>query len=82
MDAGALLANTGYVPTLPDDQWIQEVTGWESFVWAALQLNILEHAIGPAVREPSVVALMKNQTSTGEKQLCNVQKVRVSGGFM
>jgi len=82
MDAAALLANMGYIPTLPDDQWIHEATNWESFVWAALQMNILEYAIGPTVREPSTAALMKNKTSTGEKKLCNAQKVRVTSGFV
>jgi hypothetical protein len=78
--ASDLAGGTGNVPSLPDDQWIQEVIGWNSFVWAALQTAVSDFAIGPAVREPSAQAYIGNLTA-GEKELCKAQRMMKSGGF-
>ncbi|ORY10988.1 hypothetical protein BCR34DRAFT_588267 [Clohesyomyces aquaticus] len=61
---------------------VQEVIGWEAFVWAVLQTAVSDYAIGSAVREPSARAYMKNNTTKGEKELCQVQRVRMAGGFV
>lgn len=82
LKAKDLAGGTGFIPSLPDDQWVRETTGWETFVWAALQTAVSDYAIGPAQREPSVRAYMKNETTNGEKELCQVQRVRKSGGFV
>jgi hypothetical protein len=82
LKATSLAGGTGYIPSLPDDQWVQEVTGWEAFVWAALQTAVTDYAVGPTVREPSAQAYMKNETTGGEKKLCQAQRVRRSGGFV
>ena len=82
LKAKDLAAGSGFIDSLPDDQWIQEVAGWESFVWAALQTAVSDYAIGPEVREPTARAYMKNETTTGEKQLCQAQRLRKSGGFV
>ncbi|KAF2184852.1 hypothetical protein K469DRAFT_750706 [Zopfia rhizophila CBS 207.26] len=82
LKAKDLAGGTGFILLLLDDQWIQEVTRWESFVWAALQTAVSDYAIGPAVRGPSAGAYIRNDTSNGEKELCHVQRVRKSGGFV
>jgi hypothetical protein len=77
-----LAGGTGYIPSLPEDQWVQEVTRWESFVWAALQTAISDYAVGPSVREPSTRAYMRNATTNGEKELCQAMRARKPGGFV
>lgn len=77
-----MTGGAGYIDALPDDQWVQEAVGWESFVWAALQTAVSDYAIGPDLREPTARAYMRNETTLGEKQLCQVQRMRRSGGFL
>lgn len=68
--------------SLPDDQWIREVIAWEKYVWASLQTIISDYATGPATRDPSALDHIRNDTTPGERQLCGVQRMRKSGGFM
>jgi len=82
LKAKDLAGGTGYIPSLPDDQWIQEVTRWEAFVWATLQTAITDYAVGPSVREPSARAHIRNVTNDGEKELCRALRMKRSGGFV
>ncbi|KAF2269743.1 hypothetical protein CC78DRAFT_574610 [Lojkania enalia] len=72
------------MPSLPDDQWIREYMGWESTIWAAMQIQIADYAIGAEVRAPSVGPYVKNRTEMtgGEKELCSMQRMRNPGGFV
>lgn len=67
---------------LPPDQWITEAKWMESFVWASLQITLSDFAVGPSVRDPDVVKYVIKPTSTGDKQLCGMQKMRKAGGFV
>ncbi|KAF2109963.1 hypothetical protein BDV96DRAFT_604439 [Lophiotrema nucula] len=84
LKAAQLVQPGGLVPSLPDDQWRAEILYWESFVWAALQHQIADYAIGPAVRDTTGGAskYVGNVTTEAQKQLCKVQKMRKAGGFM
>lgn len=70
------------LPGLPDDQWMREVVAWEKFVWASLQTVTSDYAVGHATRDPSVLDHIRNETTLGERQLCGIQRMRKSGGFM
>lgn len=67
---------------VPDDQWITEIQGWESFVWASLQTRVTDYAIGPQVREEDSAKYTLKPDSDGFKQLCMVQRMRKAGGFV
>lgn len=82
LKAGDLAVGTGWLDSLPSDQWIQEIAGWESVVWAALQTAIPDYAIGHAVREPTAAGYVRNTTTEGEKALCRAQRAPVSGRFV
>lgn len=82
LKATDLAGGTGYIMSLPEDQWIQEIAGWESFAWAALQTMIPDYAIGHSVREPTAAEYMRNETTNGEKELCRVQRAPMAGRFV
>lgn len=82
LKAKDLAGGTGYLVSLPHDQWVQEVTRWEAFVWAALQTAIVDYAVGPSVREPSAQAHTRNATTNGERELCKALRVKKAGGFV
>jgi hypothetical protein len=67
---------------IPPDQWITEVEGMESFVWASLQVSIADYAIGVSVRSPDLAEYVVKPTSVGDKELCASQKMRKAGGFV
>ena len=75
-------AQSGYSPGLPDDQWVKEVVGWENYLWAIYQTVVTDYGVGHASRDPAVLEVVKQNTTAGEKQLCGVQRMRKSGGFM
>ncbi|KAF2677350.1 hypothetical protein K458DRAFT_396047 [Lentithecium fluviatile CBS 122367] len=60
--------------TLPDDQWVREMVGCESFVWACLQTVIPDYAIDAGVRDMSLFKIQSNDSSqmAGEKELCRI----------
>ena len=82
MSAQLKVSEAGFSAGLPDDQWIEEVVNWESYVWAGLQIAVADHALGPQLRvpEPSPAIVLAN--STAEKALCKMQKMRKAGGFV
>jgi hypothetical protein len=79
--ASDLLDSSGIIHSLPDDQWIQELIGWESHVWAGLQHSVADHAIGTTARGGGAASLQSNETDIGEQQLCGSQRMRMAGGF-
>jgi hypothetical protein len=77
-----LAGNFERLAYLPDDQWVQEVVGWESFLWAHLQTSMVEYAIGKSVRLPDAAPLVKSNLTDGEHKLCGKQKMGNPGGFV
>lgn len=82
LQASYLAGTSGVITSLPDDQWIKEVVAWEKYVWAALKITVADYAIGYTSQEPSSQASTKNESTSGEKQLCQAQRMRKSGGFV
>lgn len=82
LKATEMAGGTGFIQSLPDDQWVQELIGWESFVWASLQIAISDYAIGPTVRDPAAGQFLRNETTNGERELCQVQRMKKAGGFV
>jgi hypothetical protein len=74
--------NDQSVTRLPNDKWVQEIYFWEQYVWAQIQIALADYAIGPAARSPEIGAAVKNGTTSGERQLCGVQKMRSPGNFV
>ncbi|KAF2823685.1 hypothetical protein CC86DRAFT_468717 [Ophiobolus disseminans] len=68
-------------PGLPDDQWIKEVTGWESRVWASYQALLAIAVVGPSVFDEYADEYTEPVVDEGDKQLCQSLKMRKSGGF-
>lgn len=81
MRASKLIGTGGYIDSLPDDQWIEEVVGWESFVWAAMQIYIADYFTGPKARDPHMSSYIRPASDEGERKLCSMMKMRRSGGF-
>lgn len=75
------LNTEGIIATLPDDQWISELQGWESITWATHQTVIADFAIGPTLRDPLAISYVLPPTNEAERSLCGMQKMRKSGGF-
>ncbi|KAF2733301.1 hypothetical protein EJ04DRAFT_605754 [Polyplosphaeria fusca] len=73
---------TGFVEALPGDQWIQELQGWNSIVWAGHQALIADYSIGPTIRDPLSTSYVLPPSNNAEKSLCGMQKMRKPGGFM
>jgi hypothetical protein len=72
----------GTILSLPKDQWVQEVVGWERFIWAHLRIFISDYAVGYHIQDPSAEAVMRKNMTQAERSLCGMQKMRKSGGFM
>jgi hypothetical protein len=72
----------GRVISLPDDQWIREVVGWEKYIWAAMQTMITDYAIGFGNQVLSVTSYIRSNLTVGEKQLCGAQRMVKPGGFV
>jgi hypothetical protein len=64
------------------DQWVKEVEGLDSFVWASLQALVTDYAIGPGVRNAELAEFVLKPENLGDKQLCETQKMRKAGGFV
>ncbi|KAF2730866.1 hypothetical protein EJ04DRAFT_579521 [Polyplosphaeria fusca] len=68
---------------IPDNQWVKELQAWESSIWAALQIEVSDYAIGPQVRMRNLTSAygINLANTTAEEQLCRMQRMRKSGGF-
>ncbi|KAJ4305538.1 hypothetical protein N0V90_001069 [Kalmusia sp. IMI 367209] len=72
----------GQILELPDDQWIQEILGWEKYIWASMQTMVSDYAIGYGAQTPLVQSYVRTNLTQGERQLCGVQRMVKSGGFV
>lgn len=68
--------------SLPDDQWIQEITRWEKYIWASVQTVVSDYAVGYGARAPSAQSYVRTILSPGERELCGAQRMMKSGGFV
>ncbi|KAL9113385.1 MAG: hypothetical protein Q9227_002426 [Pyrenula ochraceoflavens] len=66
--------NTQLSATLPEDQWIREVTGWYNGVLADIQRNIIDFAQGPMAPYDSHTYV--EPPPANETWMCNSQKIR------
>lgn len=80
--ASGLQDNFGIITELPVDQWVTEVVGWEATLWASLQVEFADYAIGRASRNREVAAFVKTNLTIGEKAFCGKQKMGNPGGFV
>ncbi|KAF2648033.1 hypothetical protein K491DRAFT_613575 [Lophiostoma macrostomum CBS 122681] len=72
----------GVIDSLPDDQWVKEVTMLEQTTWSSIQVGLSDHAKGYESLVAPGTNLYSNTTSAGEKHLCGVQKMESPGGFV
>lgn len=80
LKATDLLDTTGgEINSLPDDQWIIELTGWQSYTWAAHQIAIADYALGPKWRNSDADKYTIPPNSPAEQELCKVQKMQKTG---
>lgn len=68
--------------SLPDDQWIQEILGWEKYIWASLQTMVSDYAIGYGAQAPAAQKYVRTVLTPGERELRGVQRMIKSGGFV
>ncbi|KAH6638205.1 hypothetical protein C7974DRAFT_156147 [Boeremia exigua] len=66
---------------LPDDQWLRELTRWQKQILAALQVAMIDYAIGPGSRDTAFPVYLR-PTSDSEKKLCQMQKMKKSGSVV
>jgi hypothetical protein len=67
---------------VPTDQWITEARAMESSVWAALQVSLVDYAIGLRVRSAELADYVVYPITSGDKELCGAQRMRKAGGFV
>jgi hypothetical protein len=67
---------------IPPDQWVHEIKRMEAIVWASSQVSVADFAVGPSVRNPAIAEYVIGPTSEGDKELCQLLKVRKAGGFV
>ena len=72
-------ASGGEITWLPDNQWIAELTGWQSYAWAAHQIVLSTYAIGAKVRDSRADSFTRPPSNAAEKKLCQIQKMRKTG---
>ncbi|KAF2822182.1 hypothetical protein CC86DRAFT_262550, partial [Ophiobolus disseminans] len=82
LKAGDGMQGRKFVPSLSNDQWLKELVGWETHVWAGLQHLVADYAIGAAARVPGMTASTRHEMNEGEKALCRSVRMRMSGGFV
>lgn len=82
LKAEYLIGTQNTIQSLPNDHWAREARGWVEMVWADLQFAISDYAIGPKARNSDADEYVKKPRTAGEKQLCQLQKMRRSGGFV
>lgn len=81
LSASSLMDATGYIASIPNDQWIAELKFWESQVYAIFQIAIAAHAIGPITYNPDGKSYLTLANTPAEKELCQMQKMHKAGGF-
>ncbi|KAI8940468.1 hypothetical protein NX059_004153 [Plenodomus lindquistii] len=69
------------IDTIRDDWWKTEMLNHEHEVWIAWQILISQYVISPGVSDPLAAAYYVKPSTTAEKRLCGVQKMKKSGEF-
>jgi hypothetical protein len=72
---------SGWSPGLPKDQWVKEVIAWESRVWASYQTLIATAVIGPSIFDQYAHEYTEPVDNEGDRQMCQLLKMRKSGSF-
>ena len=67
---------------IPEDQWIQEIVGFESNLWAVTQLIFADYSIGIGSRVPEAGRIQQKSSTSGDKQLCQAIRMKSPGGFV
>lgn len=80
--ADKLIQVGGFVPSLPDDQWIKELMHWESHAYSSLQIAVEKYTTGAKSIDPYAESYIRKPQTAGEKALCSKQRVRKSGGVV
>lgn len=80
--AERLIQRGGYIDSIPNDQWVTEIVGWESHAWASLQIAIEKYSTGAKSMDPKADSYVRKPETEGELALCRAQRMRKSGGFV
>ncbi|KAF2114997.1 hypothetical protein BDV96DRAFT_646853 [Lophiotrema nucula] len=75
------LISAAVLRTLPDDQWVDDVTFWESYALAGIQTMLSDVAVGPIRRDANADSYTDPPQTAGEHELCKSMKMRKAGGF-
>ncbi|KAF2877339.1 hypothetical protein BDV95DRAFT_143204 [Massariosphaeria phaeospora] len=70
----------GLYGQFPDDQWVHELTLWFSVMWSQTQFGMSMFAVGPSLLDAE--AEVKSPLTAEEQQLCQMQKMKKTGGFV
>lgn len=72
----------GTIDSLPNDWWKEELKRHEAEVWASLQIQMSQYAIGPKNTDPLADNYVIPPTTPGQKALCKAQKMRLLDDFV
>lgn len=76
------LAVNDVIGSLPNDQWVRELSRWVSIGLSHLQIGISDYAVGLAVRDPSTAGEYERPPrEEGQRRLCGMVRMRKPGGF-
>lgn len=67
---------------LPSDQWVEQFGLLINTVLTQIQIGLSAHATGPSALNLDVSAPMRRNTTTAERSLCGLQRMRSPGGFV
>lgn len=74
--------STGYIDNLPSDQWVREILKWENLIWTSRKVLVSDYAIGYSARVDTIQDFIRKDLRPGERQLCGMQRMRKTGGFV
>ena len=66
---------------LPDNQWIKEAEGWESYAYSGMQITQAEIMTDMKAHDPHADVYTYPPTNTGEEQLCQSLRMKKGGDF-
>ena len=78
--ANDLIVNTN-TRELANDQWVNEITFWESLALAGMQIMLSDIAIGFNRIDPDADSYTDAPITASQKTLCKSMKMRKAGGF-
>jgi hypothetical protein len=83
--AKRMLSQKVEIESLPSDFWKQEVLAWEQESYAGVQIAMSRYAtggVGAEAEDQADDAWWIKPGTEGEKNLCKMQKMKKSGGFV